>query len=87
MTKLILNAVRIRPAEGRHLLVGVQPYDRETLAGLRRERAGQYFFRRGGVGGRGIPSGPFDAAPGVQSGQERIWKWHPRLYCCWYWPS
>jgi len=60
MTKLILNAVRIRPAEGSHLLVGVQPYDKETLAGLRRERAGQYFFRRGGVDGNSILSVPLD---------------------------
>ena len=64
MTKLILNAVRIRPAEGSQLLVGVQPYDKETLAGLRRERAGQYYFRRGGVDGNSILSVPLDAGLG-----------------------
>jgi hypothetical protein len=62
MTKLILNAVRIRPAQGSRLItVGVQPFDKETLATLRRERAGQYFFRRGGVDGNSILSVPLDA--------------------------
>ena len=58
MTKLILNAVRIRPAEGSRIQVGVQPYDKDALATLRRERTGQYFFRRGGVDGNSILSVP-----------------------------
>ncbi|OBR49624.1 argonaute/piwi family protein [Paraburkholderia tropica] len=66
MTKLVFNAVRIRPAEGSRLLVGVQPYDRDTLARLRREWAGQYFFRRGGVDGNSILSVPLDSGlPGL----------------------
>lgn len=60
MTKLILNAVRIRPAVGSRLLVGSQPYDKDTLARLRSEGAGRYFFRRGGSDGNSILSVPLD---------------------------
>ncbi|AXF06545.1 hypothetical protein CUJ91_00540 [Paraburkholderia graminis] len=61
MTKLVFNAARIRPAEGSRLSVGVQPYDKETLARLRRECSGQYFFRRGGVDGNSILSVALDS--------------------------
>lgn len=61
MTKLVLNVVRIRAAEGSRLLVGAQPYDTETLVRLRHELAGQYFVRRGGVDGNNILAVPLHA--------------------------
>ena len=61
MTKLVLNAARIRPANGGRLSVGIQPYDRDELSKLRRNGAGRYLFRRGGDDGNSILSIPLDA--------------------------
>jgi hypothetical protein len=73
MTKLILNAVRIRPAQGSRLMVASQPYDRDTLARLRREGDGRYFFRRGGTDGNSILSVPLEAGlPHVANQVEEV---------------
>lgn len=61
MTKLVLNAVPIRPTAGSRLLVGFQPYGKATLAKLRQEQAGRYLFRKGGDDGNSILSIPLEA--------------------------
>ena len=73
MTKLTLNAVRIRPSEGGRIKVGEQPYDKNTLAKLRSEWAGRYHFRRGGKEGGRILSVPLVAGlPNISNQTEEL---------------
>lgn len=60
MAKLVLNAAAIEAPAGIRVVVGTQPYNKETLAALRREHSGRYFFRRGGDAREEILSVPLE---------------------------
>lgn len=60
MTKLVLNAAAIQARQGARIAVGMQPYDKDTLARLRREKSDFYYFRRGGNDGSKILAVPLE---------------------------
>jgi len=54
MPKLLLNLVSVSTAPDARVVVGKQPFDKETLAFLRGKHRGEYLVKRGGEDGNSI---------------------------------